>query len=60
MASIKSARPALPGAGKPFECPTCGRRVADKRSLRQHVAAAHPVPAAQPRADGAASAEASR
>lgn len=42
---IPSARRPLPGTGKPFECPTCGRRVADQRSLRQHVAAAHPVPA---------------
>ena len=42
-APLKSARPSLPGTGKPFECPACGRRVADKRSLRQHMAAAHPV-----------------
>lgn len=31
-----------PGTGKPFECAICGRRLVDKRSLRQHLAAAHP------------------
>lgn len=39
--TVKSVRSALPGTGKPFECPTCGRRLVDKRSLRQHVAAVH-------------------
>ncbi len=39
----KSARPAVPGTGKPFECQVCGRRVADKRSLKQHMMAAHPL-----------------
>ena len=60
MAALKSARPALPGSGKPHECDVCGRRLVDRRSLRQHVAAAHPVPAAQARADGAASTEIAR
>lgn len=41
MSGPKSARPALPGTGKPLECPICGRRLVDKRSLRQHVEAAH-------------------
>ena len=44
-APLKSARPALPGTGKPIECPTCGRRLVDNRSLRQHVAATHPLQA---------------
>lgn len=44
MAAPKSARPILPGAGKPIQCQTCGRRLVDKRSLKQHVAAAHPAP----------------
>ena len=49
----KTARPHLPGTGKPHECPTCGRRLVDKRSLRQHVAAAHPAaPFGQPWTDG--------
>ena len=41
----KSARSALPGTGKLVECPACGRRLVDRRSLRQHVAAAHPASA---------------
>jgi hypothetical protein len=56
----RSARSTLPGTGKPHECPICGRRVADKRSLRQHVAAAHPEPAEADRAVVGASAGASR
>ena len=46
----RSARTALPGTGKPVECPTCGRRLVDRRSLRQHVAAAHPA-ASEPSAE---------
>jgi hypothetical protein len=56
----RSARSALPGTGKPFQCPLCGRRHVDQPSLRQHVAAAHPEPAEADRAVAGASAGASR
>ena len=41
----QTCRSPTPGTGKTHECPTCGRRLVDKRSLKQHVAAAHPVSA---------------
>ncbi len=54
----QSYRRPEPGAGKPIECNICGRRLVDKRSLRQHVAATHPVPADDHRVVGSTSGEA--
>ena len=44
MKPIASYRAPQPGTGKPLECAICGKCLVDKRSLRQHVTAAHPVP----------------